>query len=175
MYFRLIFMYLATKLRRRISILDELETWHRVLPNDLDPLGHMNNGRYFAIADLARIEALLRSGLWKTMSARGQYPVLAGATIQFRIALEPFQLYRILTKVAGWDGKFIYVQHIFQREGAVHSLALVKIRVVGKDRPHPADVLRYNVTGIPDTKMDGVIEKWNISSDDHWVSIQPGS
>ncbi len=35
----------------------------RVLPNDLDPSLHMNNGRYLAIMDLGRIDLLIRSGI----------------------------------------------------------------------------------------------------------------
>ena len=43
----------------------------RVLPNDLDINGHMNNGRYLTIVDLMLVEYFGRSGFAKAMLQAG--------------------------------------------------------------------------------------------------------
>ncbi len=170
LYLRLFFMFALVRFRSRISLFGEtLVTKHIVWPNDLDPLGHMNNGRYFTITDLARIEMLVRAGLWQAMRARGQIPLMAGETIQFRRPLKPFQRYEIRTRPLGWDDKFFYIEHRFQREDELYALVLVKVRVVGKSRSSPADTLRYVYSEVSDSNMNRAIELWNASSNTHWT------
>jgi len=43
----------------------------RVVPTDLDVLGHMNNGVYFSLMDLGRIDLMIRTGAWKRLTALG--------------------------------------------------------------------------------------------------------
>ncbi len=46
----------------------------RVLPTDLDVLGHMNNGVYLSIMDLGRMDLLQRSGIWSRLFGAGIFP-----------------------------------------------------------------------------------------------------
>ena len=63
LYLRLILTLLRSLLKPAIEIGDTIELKLRVLPNDLDFNGHMNNGRYLTILDLALIEYMTRAGL----------------------------------------------------------------------------------------------------------------
>ena len=171
LYIRLFFMFVRTRFKSKISIFDEFVSRHRVLPNDLDLLGHMNNGRYFTITDYVRIEMLIRAGLWKAMKKRKVYPVMAGETVQFRKPLQPFRSYRIISNTLGWDDKFFYVEHRFTSSKGVHALMLVKVRVVGagKTRVSPAQVLSYIYSGtITEMNMDESILTWRKSAQIHW-------
>src|SRR5689334_3668379 len=56
----------------------------RVLPNDLDPNWHMNNGRYLTIMDLGRLDLTLHSGLMRAIIKHRWMPVLGGATIRYQ-------------------------------------------------------------------------------------------
>lgn len=168
LYFRLLLMFARASWRRRISMFDEFRSEHIVWPNDIDVLGHMNNGRYFTITDFVRTEILIRAGIWKQLKQRGVYPVIAGETVQFRKSLQPFQRYTIRTRLAGWDDKFLYVEHQFVRGDTTHALVLIKGRFIGKSRPSPAEVLRYVYPDVPDTNMSDVIDQWNTSTTDHW-------
>jgi acyl-ACP thioesterase len=68
LYFRLILVLISGLLSKtRTSIMDVHSVWFRVLPNDLDTNLHMNNGRYLTIMDLGRTDAILRSGLFRSV------------------------------------------------------------------------------------------------------------
>ncbi|MFM0739211.1 thioesterase family protein [Paraburkholderia xenovorans] len=62
---RLLFLLFTSRRRTRLQVLDTCVTPFRVWFNDLDVLFHMNNGRYFTILDLARVDLMMRSGLWR--------------------------------------------------------------------------------------------------------------
>lgn len=171
LYFRLILMFLRIKFKKPVSIFDEFVTKHRVLPNDLDLLGHMNNGRYFTITDLARIEMLIRAGVWKELRKRNLMPLMAGETVQFRKPLMPFQNYSIVTKTLGWDDKFVFVEHKFVSKQGLHALIIVKVRVIGNDRFRlaPRQFLGFGNPGeIAETKLNEPINKWTESTQMHW-------
>lgn len=171
LYLRLFLMLLTTKFQRGASILDDSITYHRVLPNDLDPYGHMNNGRYFAIADLARIRKLLRAGLWQEMKRRKVLAFVADETIQFRKPLMPFTKYAIRTRLMGWDEKYFYVEQTFFRDSDIYALLLVRGRPVRADRQPitPCELFGWvESTQIPEEKMNDVIRTWNKSTKMHW-------
>ena len=90
LYLRLLLMTLRTRAGRGdrpLSIWDTAATAFRVAPTDLDLLGHMNNGRYLTIMDLARLDLMTRSGFWARLRRRGWYPVVAGQTSNPDVAL----------------------------------------------------------------------------------------
>jgi acyl-ACP thioesterase len=53
LYLRLLWTLLRAPFKPRIVLGDTIELKLRVWPNDLDVNGHMNNGRYMTITDLA--------------------------------------------------------------------------------------------------------------------------
>ncbi len=73
----------------------------RVLPNDLDLQGHMNNGVYLSMMDLGRMDLMVRSGVWRELSARGYYPVVASSTITYRRSLDPWESYDLESRIVG--------------------------------------------------------------------------
>ena len=154
-----------------ISVLDAYFSRHYVWPADLDLLGHMNNGRYFTITDIIRIEMFIRAGIWAEMKRRGLYAVMAGETVQFRKPLKPFQRYDIITKTLGWDDKFFYVEHKFVSQQGLHALMMLKAMVLGSKqvRVKPSEVLKWvHSEEIEAVRSNGLIEKWAESSMMHW-------
>lgn len=178
LYLRVFFMFLRSMFRGKTSVNEDFFTNHIVWPNDVDVLGHMNNGRYFTVTDLIRIEWLVRAGVWRALRKRGFHAVIAGETAQFRRALKPFQRYRIQSRNLGWDDKFFYVEHRFMVKGEVHAISIVKVRVVGQDpRPQPAEVMRWAGEVVEDERLDPVITSWNLSTRDQWQAAthsEPG-
>jgi len=103
----------------------------RVLPNDLDFNMHMNNSRYLAIMDVGRIDLLIRTHLFQEMRKIKAIPVLSTAKMRYRISLQPFQRYRLESKLVCWDEKWLYIEHRFiiadgPKAGAVAAIGLVK-------------------------------------------------
>lgn len=131
-----------------------------VLPNDLDLNMHMNNGRYLTIMDIGRTDFVIRTGIFKKVIRAGQIPVLASATIRYRVQLELWRSYELQTRIVCWDDKWAYMEHRFiilkgKKAGEVAAIAIVKgafydrkkkatvptdklIRAIGFDGPSPA-------------------------------------
>lgn len=99
----------------------------RVWPHDLDMSLHMNNGRYWTLMDLGRIDLVLRSGLLRAVLRNGWTPVASAGTIRFRRELRLFEAFEIETKLVFWDDtRFVIEQRLVKRRnGAISSTALV--------------------------------------------------
>ncbi len=113
LYFRLFIGLLCAAFRRPISVADSARNAFRVLPSDIDLFGHMNNGRYLQIMDVARCCWMLRSGVIGVMAKNRWSAVLGGGTIRFRRALKPLESYRVTTRLICWDRRWFYLEHGF--------------------------------------------------------------
>ena len=117
----------------------------RVLPGDLDLFGHMNNGRYLAIMDLARIDLLVRAGMLpKVLKKRWIVPI-GGAVVEFHGSLRPFESYEIHTQLVSWDERWFYFRQEFRRSrepARVVSVGYVKAVFRGaQGSVRPCDVV----------------------------------
>ena len=104
----------------------------RVWPTDLDALWHMNNGRYFSVMDLGRVDMLIRTGLFRSLRTHGWYPVIASETMRFRNSLKPFRAFELRTETIGWDEKSFYLRQTFTSGGEVAAIALIRARFLAK-------------------------------------------
>lgn len=129
---RLLWQWLAGRFRSRVQPLGPCRTPFRVWFTDLDVLRHVNNGVFFSLMDLARVDLMMRAGFAATISARGWYPVVVAETIQFRRSLTLFQHFEIETRVLGWDEKAIVLEQQFFRGSEVCAHALVRARFLAK-------------------------------------------
>lgn len=105
----------------------------RVRPTDLDPLGHMNNGVYFSLFDLGRIDLMVRSKMYRRMLRAGWYGVVTAETGTFRRELKPFRRFELETRVLGWDDRHLYYEHrVFTGEQLATS-AVIQLRILSRD------------------------------------------
>jgi acyl-CoA thioesterase FadM len=100
----------------------------RVMPNDLDLLGHVNNGIYLSLMDLGRMDLMIRSGKWQQLGKVGWYPVAASVTVTYRRSLRLWQRYILETKVVGFDDRAMYVEQRFVRDNEVYVVAIMRAR-----------------------------------------------
>lgn len=141
--FRLIWIVLAAFRKPATGVFDETRICLRVLPNDLDTNIHMNNGRYLTIMDLGRVDLTIRSGLWRVMRANRWYPVVGSARMVFCRPLDPFQAYELTTRVAGWDGKWVYMEQRFVVGEMVHARGVLKaLFLKGREKVPSAELAR---------------------------------
>ena len=103
-----------------------------VMPNDLDLLGHVNNGIYLSLMDLGRMDMMIRSGKWQQLKARGWYPVAAAVTVSYRRSLRLWERYVLESKVIGFDDKAMYMEQRFVRGDEVYVTAIMKARFLRK-------------------------------------------
>ncbi len=143
LWLRLAVLLLADMLwRPRLKLLDTARLPLRVLPTDLDLLGHMTNSRFFSALDLGRLDLLFRSGLLGLVVRERWSPVVAGCDVRFRRALRPFERFWVETRIAGWDARWLYLeQTIHCRRGVAASAMLRGSIVAGRETLAPHEVL----------------------------------
>ncbi len=130
--FRTILHLLRSRRAPKLHIHDVGRVRFRVLPTDLDVLGHMNNGVYFSIMDLGRMDLMIRAGAWAPLRAKGWYPVMANETMSFRKSLQPWQLFDLETRIVGVDAKAVYCEQRFVVEGEIYAQAMTRARFLKK-------------------------------------------
>lgn len=129
---RLFYLLFTVHQRSIVDVLGPCTSRFKVLPNDLDILRHMNNGRYFSIMDLARVDLMARSGLWRKLKSLGWYPVVVYENMVFRKSLKLWDSYTVRTAVLGWDDKHIVMEQIFYKGDNEMASAIVKARFLKK-------------------------------------------
>lgn len=160
---RLLWLMLRSRHRTPVSPFGPCRTPFRVWFTDLDPLLHMNNGIYLCIMDLGRLDLMIRSGLWRTVTAQRWYTVVVAETIQFRRSLSLFQRFDISTRVLGWDDKAILIEQHFIRGEDVVAHALVRARVLKKAGGNVTPRELAVAAGLdPESPpLDGYAARWN--------------
>ena len=166
--FRLIRIVIAALMGQRLGLLDTSEVRLRVWPNDLDFNLHMNNGRYFTVMDLGRIDLMIRIGVAHEMWRRKWTPVVGSETIRFKRALKPFQSYRLKTRVLCWDERWVFLEQRFETmEGELAALGIVKAVLTAERRtmrPKEAlkllGMLRRSPAMPPAVKAWALAEEW---------------
>ena len=159
---RLLWLLLRARRRPPASVLGPCDSEFRVLPNDLDVLLHMNNGRYFSIMDLARVDLMVRSGLWPQLRARGWYPVVVRETMDFRRSLQLFDSYTVRTSVVASDEKHILLSQVFVRGEVEMASALVKARFLKKSGGSVATAELLALAGVtePSPVLTDSVKGW---------------
>jgi hypothetical protein len=103
LYLRLLITVLRALSAPKVVPGETIELNLRVLPTDLDLNGHMNNGRYLTMVDLALATVFIRSGFARLCFERGWRPMGGGSVVYFRRALTVFQRYTLRFTLVGWD------------------------------------------------------------------------
>ncbi len=118
LYLRLLLVWMRNLTTAKQHFTHAAQSRFRVLPHDLDAFGHMNNGRYLQIMDVARIEWMMQTGVAGAIRKHRWAPVLGGGVIRYRHSLKLLQCYQVSTRLLGWDHRWFYLEHCFadQRE-----------------------------------------------------------
>jgi len=169
MFLRLLLIYIRARIRPRCPPLGPCETPFMVLPTDLDVYAHMNNGVYFSVMDLGRVDMLTRSGLLKSMREARYVPIVAAETIRFRRPLKIFQKYTVETRVIGWDDKAFLMEQRFLRPSKrgkapdIIAEAVVRARFLcGNGAVPSSDFLSVlGAAGAASPPLPEWIDQWN--------------
>lgn len=163
LFIRLILVSILARFRTKVSVLGPCLTPFRCSPTDLDVLRHMNNGVYLSIMDLARVDLMIRAGLWTDLNKNGMYPVVVAETIRFRKSLKLFDRFYIETSVLGWDDKAFILQQRFLRGGDSIADAVVRARFLRKSGGSvtPKEILSLSKVEIDSPSLPEHIKIWN--------------
>jgi acyl-CoA thioesterase FadM len=131
LYLRLLWTLLRAWRQPRLQAGDTLERCLRVLPNDIDVNGHMNNGRYLTIIDLMLVEYFVRSGFATVMLKNGWRPMAGGSFITYRRGLMPLRSYRLRFRLDACDGSWNYMRFEFLQGDKLCAAGYMKGAAVG--------------------------------------------
>ncbi|HWU43758.1 MAG TPA: acyl-CoA thioesterase [Bdellovibrio sp.] len=174
-FFRLLWTFFISRFRSKVHALEACATPFRVMPTDLDVLLHMNNGVYFSLQDLARIDYMIRMGAFQKINSKGWYPVVVAERMRFRKSLKLFQKFDLISKLAYWDDKYIYLEHNFVVKGEVIAWGMIRSRFLNKKGGivPPAELMEmlgHNLTSPPMTEH---LKNWIAAEDAHSAAIHP--
>ncbi|WP_106746784.1 acyl-CoA thioesterase [Yoonia maritima] len=93
----------------KLHPLDTHVSYHRCWPQDIDTYFEMNNGRILTIFDLGRTGLAARVGLLDVLKQNRWGLTMAGVSVRYRKRIRPFAKFRIVSKTAGWDHRFVYI------------------------------------------------------------------
>ncbi|MEM7613091.1 MAG: thioesterase family protein [Pseudomonadota bacterium] len=113
LYWRLLLVWLRNLSGDQRHYTHAGQSRFRVLPHDLDAFGHMNNGRYLQIMDVARVEWMLQTGVLAAIRRHRWSPLLGGGFIRYRYSLRLLQSFHVQTRLLGWDTRWFYLEHNF--------------------------------------------------------------
>ncbi len=133
LYFRLFWVWLRARSKSSIQMGETIELTMRVWPNDLDINGHMNNGRYMTITDLALIEYFARAGFIRYALRKRWRPILGGSIISYRRALKPFAVYNLRYSMICWDARWSYMAFEFLQDGRTMAHGFSKGAIIGSE------------------------------------------
>lgn len=157
LWFRLIWMLITVRWRKPASLFDTTTLSMRVWLNDLDANGHMNNGRYLTLADIGRIDYVLRTGSVKVAFARRARPIVGDVLAKFRRDLKPFERFEIQTRLLGWEGKWIFIEHRFVRHQRVAGI--VVMRGLFRNAAGPVDPAVF-LDALNSTRESPILPAW---------------
>ena len=113
LYLRLLRILFAGSGGERLHYAEPVDTRFRVWLHDLDLFGHMNNGRYLQIMDVARAHWMMRTEVANAIRRNRWAAVIGGGFIRYRHSLRVLQSYHVRTRLLCWDTHWFYLEHSF--------------------------------------------------------------
>ena len=151
--FRILIVFIRTLIRKEsFDLLSETSLGFTSLPLEMDFNGHMNNGSYLKMMDLARSDHAFKiKNLARVSRKYGWKSVVGSVEINYLRSISLFQFYDIYTQISHWDERWIYIKQKFVRQEKIMAIALVKTVVISKTqgRISPQEVFRELGYDIP--------------------------
>jgi acyl-CoA thioesterase FadM len=167
LYLRLLWTMLRSWRLPRLRIGETLERRLRVMPNDMDVNGHMNNGRYLTVVDLMLVEYFVRTGFASVLLRKGWRPMSGGSFITYRRGLKPFQTYSLRFRLDACDDHWNYMRFEFVDGDRVCAAGYMKGSAVARSGLVP-NRESYAALGQPmvGTELPAPVQ--------HWLSAEQG-
>ena len=126
-----------------LAILEPHISQHIVWPWDLDLWRELNNGRTLTLFDLGRIPMAVRMGFERVAKSRGWGITVAGNSTRYRRRVTVFTRLTQISRVAGWDDRFTYIEQSFWRGDECTGHMLLRSAFISKAGiVPPVEVLR---------------------------------
>ena len=165
LWFRLLLMLLRRPWRKPVHALSTTVVRMRAWPLDLDFNRHVTNGRYFTLADVGRMDYVLRSGAFRVALRHRALPIVGDTWGKFRRELKLFERFEIHSRMLGWDEKWSFMEHRFVKDQRVIAVVVMRGLFRGpKGTVAPAEFARE--LGVDESPaLPGWLQDWSASCD----------
>lgn len=166
LWFRLLNMLLRRPWRQSVDPFATTVIAMRVWPLDLDLNFHVTNGRYFTMADVGRMDYVLKTGAYRTALRHKAVPIVGDVWGKFRRELRLFERFEIHTRMLGWDEKWLFVEHRFMSKGRVVGVVIMRgVFRAGRGPLPPIEIVRD--LGVPEQSpaLPDWLQRWSDSCD----------
>lgn len=134
-WYRIARILLAGRFAPPARLTDEFILRAHVRLLDCDGLRVMTASQYFFYMDLARWISIARTGLFRAILRNGWAPAMGSQKIIYRKPLRRGTRFLVRLSVAGWDDKWVYHLHTFEREGHIYAVGVTKAMFWKRDVP----------------------------------------
>lgn len=110
----------------RLGLTEAHVSHHICWPWDLDFWVELNNGRTLTLYDLGRTPLAIRTGMVKILRRERWGMTVAGNTVRYRRRVRAFQRVEMVSRVIGWDKRFMYMEQSMWRQGECTSHMLLR-------------------------------------------------
>lgn len=166
LWFRLLNMLLRRPWRQSADPFSTTVVPMRVWPLDLDLNVHVTNGRYFTMADVGRMDYVLKTGAYRTALRHKAVPIVGDVWGKFRRELRLFERFEIHTRMLGWDDKWSFMEHRFISKGRVVGVVIMRgVFRAAQGTLAPAEIVRD--LGVPEQSpaLPDWLLRWSASCD----------
>ncbi|KTC63981.1 thioesterase [Pseudomonas fluorescens ABAC62] len=167
LWFRLLHMLGRRPWRTPVNGLSTTVIRMRVWPLDLDINRHVTNGRYFSLADVARMDFVLRTGAFRVALRHKALPIVGDTWGKFRRELKLFEAFEVHTRMLGWDHKWSFMEHRFISGGRVVGVVVMRgLFRSAKGTLPPGEFLQELGLAEESPPMPAWLQDWAQSCDD---------
>lgn len=124
-WLRIIMTFTKSFFQSRIEPTDMLKTNMIVGPTEAD-LKYVSNARYLLFMEVARLEMMLRTGIFRIARKKHWLPLVASQMIHYERPLKRFQKFTLKSRLAAWDDKWFFIDHKIERNGKLIAFAMAK-------------------------------------------------
>lgn len=117
----------AAAFRPRVAASDTLECCFRVMPWEVGTR-ILNSDRYFAIAEAAQVDLVIRAGLMRRMVREGVHWANVAQSARFRLPLKLLRSFTVVTRIDCADARHAFLSHRFVSAQGEHALVGVKAK-----------------------------------------------
>jgi acyl-CoA thioesterase FadM len=120
-----------------IALFDAHDSYHRAWPWDVDMYLELNHGRTLTLFELGRWRMAGRMRLLSALQKQRIAFAIAGVSVRYRKRIPMMARFRMVTRFAGWDERFLYVDQSMWLGAECANQALVRaaLRSRGKTMP----------------------------------------
>ena len=158
---RITYSLIKSRHQSRLGFDETHESFHRIMPWDIDLFGELNNGLTLTILDLNRLPYGQRVNWNQTLMKNRWAMTMAGVSVRYRQRIRMFEKVRITCRAAGRDERFFYLVQTIWRGKTAATNALYRSAVTDKNGLIPTQKVA-DAMGAPDwnPEMPEWVQAW---------------